>query len=142
MTTDTVRLADGTTPGPQSSPLANPLVYAVVLAWNQLSETLECLASLQQTLYHPLHVLLVDNGSSDGTADEVARQFPAVEIARLPENVGIARGYNAGVEIALERQAEYVMVMNNDTIAAPDLVGHLVQAFRDHPKAGMLMPKI
>lgn len=119
-----------------------PLVYAVVLAWNQLPETLECLDSLLQTTYANIRYLLVDNGSTDQTSEIVAGRFPQVEICRLEPNVGIARGYNHGIEQALERGADYVMVMNNDTLVHPEMVAYLVQAYRDRPDTGMAMPKI
>lgn len=119
-----------------------PLIYAVVLAWNQLAETLECLESLSHSTYPNLRLLLVDNGSSDGTAEQVTEQYPAVEICRLDPNVGIARGYNRGIEVALQRGADYVMVMNNDTVADAEMVSCLLQAFHDRPATGMAMPKI
>jgi GT2 family glycosyltransferase len=114
----------------------------IVLAWNQLRETLECLESLQQTHYENLHLSLVDNGSSDGTADVVTLQFPQVEVLRLEKNVGIARGYNTGIENALANEADFVLVMNNDTVIAPDMVNELVDTIQQHPNIGMVMPKI
>jgi GT2 family glycosyltransferase len=118
------------------------LVYAVVLAWNQVSETLECLESLRQSKYPELKILLVDNGSTDGTSEIVAKQFPMVEISRVIENIGIARGYNLGLRTALERGADYVLAMNNDTIVDTDTVTELVKAIIAHPEAGMVSPKI
>ena len=78
-----------------------PLVYAVVLAWNQLQETLECLDSLSHSTYSNLRLLLADNGSTDGTGEVVKGRFPGVEVCRADPNQGIARGYNMGIEYAL-----------------------------------------
>jgi GT2 family glycosyltransferase len=96
-----------------------PLVYVVVLVWNQLSETLECLESLTRTTYGNCKILLVDNGSTDGTPEAVTRQFPEVEIIYNHRNIGVGPGYNTGIVCGLERGADYVMVINNDTVADP-----------------------
>lgn len=119
-----------------------PSIFTVILAWNQLQETLACLDSLSQTRYPNVHFLLVDNGSTDGTAKVVARDYPEVYVLRVKKNVGIAGGYNLGMEYALEHGAEYVMVMNNDTIVDPDMINHLVRAFEIYPSAGITIPKI
>ncbi len=113
-----------------------PLVFIVVLAWNQLTETLECLESLVQQSYSNLSIVLADNGSSDGSADVVAQKFPAVKICRQDINVGISGGYNLGIEYALKSGCQYVIVMNNDTVADKEMVAQLVKAFGDHPKCG------
>lgn len=120
----------------------SPLVYAIVLAWNQLAVTLECLESLQQSQYPSLKIVLVDNGSTDQTHEIVAQKYPAVEIVRVVDNVGLARGYNLGIEYALKNKADYVIAMNNDIITAPDMVTELVKTIQAHPKAGIISPKI
>jgi len=119
-----------------------PLVYAVVLAWNQLKETLECLESLSHSQYPNLRMLVSDNGSTDGTTEAVKRNYPNVEVTRVEVNMGMERGYNMGLEHALKNGADYVMAMNNDTIVDPEMVTHLVRGIQNHPKAGMVSPKI
>jgi GT2 family glycosyltransferase len=120
----------------------HPLVYAVVLAWNQVEVTLECLTSLSKIQYSNFKIVVVDNGSSDGTYDSIQQHFPNIEVLPLAENVGLARGYNHGIEYVLDKQAEYVIAMNNDIVADPRMVSELVKAFQVHPKAGMVSPKI
>lgn len=119
-----------------------PLVYAVVLAWNQVEVTLECLHSLSQSKYINLRIVLMDNGSTDGTHEIVQHQYPCVKEVRVINNIGLARGYNLGIEYALKNNADYVIVMNNDTIAAPEMVTELVKVIQAHPNAGMVSPKI
>jgi len=119
-----------------------PLVYTIVLAWNQVDVTLECLESLAQSDYPNQRIVVMDNGSTDQTHEIVAKRFPNVEILRVVENVGLARGYNLGIQHALQNGAAYVIAMNNDTITAPDMVTELVNALQAHPKAGMVSPKI
>lgn len=119
-----------------------PLVYAVVLAWNHIQDTLECVESLLQSHYPNLKVLVVDNGSTDGTHEILRQRFPQVDVLRLEENAGSTRGYNHGIQYALQHQADYVMTMNNDTVVAPEMVSRLVAGIRQHPQAGMVVPKI
>lgn len=118
------------------------LVSVVVLAWNQVDETIECLNSLSKSDYTNMEVLLVDNGSTDGTSQSIQRDFSQVRIIRTNSNVGIARGYNLGIEYSLGHGADYVMVMNNDTVVAPRMISQLVGAMVGHPDIGMVMPKI
>jgi GT2 family glycosyltransferase len=119
-----------------------PLVYAVVLAWNQLQETRECLESLACSDYPNLRLLVVDNGSTDGTSEIIPREFPQVDVTRLEQNGGVTQGYNRGIEVALQNGADYVMPMNNDTVVHPKMVSELVKTFEDRPKTGMAAPKI
>ncbi|GAB4500574.1 MAG: hypothetical protein Fur0035_01140 [Anaerolineales bacterium] len=119
-----------------------PLVYLVVLAWNQVDVTLECLESLAKSDYPNERIVLLDNGSTDRTHEIVVQRYPAVEVLRVVDNVGLARGYNLGIEHALKNGADYVIAMNNDTIAAPDMVTELVKVAQSHPRAGMVSPKI
>lgn len=118
------------------------MIYAIVLAWNQWTETRACLESLSKSERVNLQIVVVDNGSTDGTAEQVTRNFPAVKVLRTEVNVGIARGYNLGMEYALQQRADLVMIMNNDTVMAPDMARELVAALKSHPSAGMVMPKI
>ena len=76
----------------------NPSIYIIVLAWNQIHETIMCLDSLLQTKYTNKHILLIDNGSGDGTAEVVSSKYSSVQVIRTLKNVGIARGYNLGIE--------------------------------------------
>jgi len=118
------------------------LVYAVVLAWNHIDVTLECLESLSMSTYPNLRIVVVDNGSNDNTSVEAVRHYSNIEVVRIIDNVGIARGYNQGINFALEHNADYVIALNNDTIVAPEMITELVKAIQSHPKAGIVSPKI
>lgn len=117
-------------------------VYVVVLAWNHWADTRECLDSLKQSLIESLQIVVVDNGSSDGTSERVRAEYPEVELIRLPKNIGISRGYNAGMQWALENQAKYILVMNNDTVADPHMLAELQTALETDTQAGAAIPKI
>jgi GT2 family glycosyltransferase len=121
---------------------AAPFVYIIVLTWNGKEDTLECLRSLQKVTYPNFKVLLVDNASSDGTADVVQNEFPNVEIIINASNLRFAGGNNIGIEKALDQGAEYILLLNNDTVVEEDFLSHLVDAAENNVHVGMVGPKI
>jgi GT2 family glycosyltransferase len=84
-------------------------LFAVVLNWNGGDDTLAALESLRG-----LDTICVDNGSTDGSDDAVEERFPEVELLRLGENRGFAGGNNAGIRRAIERGADWILLLNND----------------------------
>jgi GT2 family glycosyltransferase len=121
---------------------SRPRVTAVVLSWNGREHTLACLRSLQRVAYEPFVVLVVDNGSSDGSADAVAAAHPDATLLRLRENRGFAGGMNAGIRAALERGADAVLTLNNDMEVDPGFVEPLVEALRADASAAAACSQI
>jgi GT2 family glycosyltransferase len=119
-----------------------PLVVAVVLNWNRREETLACLDALARSTHPALQVVVVDNGSEDGTADAVAAAHPRVDVVRSEVNLGFAGGNNLGLARARALGAEQVLVLNNDVEVEPDTVATLAAAAQRLPRAGALNPKI
>jgi GT2 family glycosyltransferase len=119
-----------------------PLVTIIVLNWNGKQDTLACLESLQQLSYPNSQVLVVDNGSSDGSAAAIRARFPHWPLIEIKENLGFAGGNNVGLRYALEQGADYVLLLNNDTLVAPDFVDCLVQAVESDPSIGVAGPTI
>jgi GT2 family glycosyltransferase len=119
-----------------------PLIYAVILTYNHIADTLECLKSLAEQLYGELRVLVVDNGSNDHTPALVREHYPDVQVVENGQNLGVPRGYNVGFSMALEAGAECVLMLNNDTIVAPDMVQKLLESIENDPSAGIAMPKV
>jgi GT2 family glycosyltransferase len=85
---------------------------------------------------------VVDNGSVDGTAEVVAERFPEVEVLRLERNTGYTGGCNLGIRHAFGRGADYVLLLNNDTVVDPEAVGELVGAAATWPRPALLSPLI
>jgi GT2 family glycosyltransferase len=112
-------------------------LVAVVLNWNGGDDTLAALASLAG-----IETICVDNGSTDGSDDTVAQRFPDVELLRLHENRGFAGGNNAGIRRALERGADWVLLLNNDAVAEPGIGDALLRAAAARPDAGLLACKV
>jgi GT2 family glycosyltransferase len=112
-------------------------IAVVVLTWNNRQYTLDCLRSLEkQTIPHTVY--LVDNASTDDTAAAVAALFPTVHLIINARNLGFAAGNNAGMEAAFAGGADSVLILNNDTILAPDALEQLMGAARACPGAGIL----
>lgn len=108
--------------------LHNPLVYVVVLTWNHKDDTLACLESLSALTYPNFRVLVVDNGSTDGTPEAVRECFPTTQVMVNERNLGFAAGFNAGIRRALRDGGELILLLNNDMVAASDFLEPLVAA--------------
>jgi GT2 family glycosyltransferase len=117
-----------------------PSVAIVVLTWNNSIDTLECLDSVSQLTYPNLHTIVVDNGSTDGSVDRIRQRYPAIDLLVLASNLGYAAGNNAGLQHALELQADYILILNNDTLVAPDLIDELIRVAEANPRIGMVGP--
>jgi GT2 family glycosyltransferase/protoporphyrinogen oxidase len=120
----------------------NPLVYAVILTYNHFSDTKECLESLLLSDYSNMKILVVDNGSNDGTPDLVRQQYPQVQVIENLNNLGVPAGYNVGFQYALQDSADYILMLNNDTIISTDMATQLLQVAIEDPDTGIVMPKI
>ena len=112
-------------------------IVAVVLNWNGGDDTPRALASLAG-----IETICVDNGSTDGSDGEVERSFPAVELIRNGANLGFAGGNNAGIRRALDRGADWVLLVNNDAVAEPGIAAALDRAATARPDAGLLACKV
>lgn len=119
-----------------------PKVMILVLNWNGLDDTLACLTSLAELDYPDCEVVVVDNGSSDGSPGIIQEQFPEVTVIENKENIGFAGGNNVGLRYALERGTGYALLLNNDTEVAPDFLRRLMDAAEADPQVGIAGPTI
>ena len=104
--------------------------------------TLECLRSLRKVATPGLHIIVVDNASSDGSVEAFRREFPEVEILVQERNLRFAGGNNAGIRRALDEEAEFVVLLNNDTTVHPAFIDVLLERMWSDPACGMAAPKI
>jgi GT2 family glycosyltransferase len=121
---------------------STPKTAVVVLNWNSREMTAECIRSLLAMDAADFEILVVDNGSSDGSAEMLPREFPQIIVFPQERNLGFAAGCNVGMRHALANGAEYVLLINNDTIVDPRLLRALLDEAEGHQDAGMVSPKI
>jgi GT2 family glycosyltransferase len=119
-----------------------PKVSIVILNWNGYDVTRECLISLSKIDYPNYEIVLVDNGSTDGSPDKLAAEFPGVTIIRNKTNVGFTGGNNAGIQSALDKHPDYILLLNNDTVVEPHFLFELISVGESDDRIGILNPKI
>jgi GT2 family glycosyltransferase len=123
-------------------PLRQPRVSIVILNWNSYEVTLDCLLSLRKIDYPNFEMVLVDNGSIDGSPGKLLANAPEIKLIRNATNLGFAGGCNVGMRDALRRGTDYVLLLNNDTIVAPDFLTQLVRVAESDEKIGAVSPKV
>jgi GT2 family glycosyltransferase len=114
----------------------------VLLNWNSGEMTAECIRSLFQMDADHFEVIVVDNGSKDGSAEYLRAQFPEITILPQDRNLGFAAGCNVGMKLAMERGFKYVLPLNNDTVVDPAFLAELLRGADERPQAAMISPKI
>jgi GT2 family glycosyltransferase len=114
----------------------------VLLNWNSGEMTAECIRSLFQMNDSAFEIIVVDNGSKDGSAEYLRKQFPQITILPQDHNLGFAAGCNVGMKLAMQRGFKYVLPLNNDTVVDPAFLAELSLAANEHPQAAMISPKI
>ena len=117
-------------------------VVGVVLAWNNYPDVAECLESLGRSTYSLSEVVVVDNGSTDGTPDRIQAAFPSARVIRIPANVGYARGANRGLSEALALEPDFILFLASDTTIAPGMISPLVETASSTPPVGLVGPRI
>jgi GT2 family glycosyltransferase len=120
-----------------SSPSGTPTVHAVVLTWNAVDLAEQCIRSLDRLDEPHPRVIVVDNGSTDGTEERIRAAYPLVTVEQTGRNLGFAGGMNVGIRRALRDGARYVWLLNNDTLPEPGALGALVAEAERHPSIGI-----
>jgi hypothetical protein len=103
------------------------LVYLLILNWNGWQDTIECVESCLKLTYSNFHILVIDNGSNDESESILRGRFPDIEFIQTGENLGFAGGNNVGMKYALEQEADYIWLLNNDTVVDPESLSELVK---------------
>jgi GT2 family glycosyltransferase len=111
-------------------------VDVVVLNWNGWQDTVACLASLQRQDYPNFNLLVVDNGSTDGSVFQINKAMPSVELLQTGANLGFGGGCNVGIQHALACGAEYVWLINSDATVDPGALSALVRVAENNPTLG------
>jgi N-acetylglucosaminyl-diphospho-decaprenol L-rhamnosyltransferase len=115
------------------------LVTILIITWNRKEDILETIASIYKQAYRNFEILVVDNGSTDGTLDAIRQAYPEVRLVALDHNMGTASGRNAGIVAA---RGEIVFCLDSDASPAPKALTNIVCRFQDDPKLGVINSKI
>jgi len=119
-----------------------PLVVVVIANWNLRKDLLECLGSLYMTDYPRMHVIVVDNNSSDDSVAYVEQQFPQTQLIKRSENGGYAVALNDGIRAGAVLEPGFYLILNNDTLVPPDTLGKLVEVMLSDERIAIAAPKI
>jgi GT2 family glycosyltransferase len=122
--------------------MKQPLVYTVILHDSRLNDTIACLESLIQSDYKSNKIILLDIYSTDSSASVLKQKYPEVQIHQLPANLGYAGNNNAGIKIALEQGADWVFILNNDTVLASSSLSSMIEAGECDPAVGIVGPMV
>lgn len=122
--------------------MLEPFVVTIILNTNRRDDTLACLASLKQGTYQNHKVIVLDNHSQDGSVEAIRTSFPTVQIIELQQNLGYAGNNNVGIQTALHQGADWIFVLNEDTILAPDCLTQLVQVGTSDSQIGIVGPMV
>jgi len=119
-----------------------PLVYVLLLNWNGKDLTIECVDSLLKSNYPNYKILIVDNGSIDDSVKVFKQKYSDVEIIQNKKNLGYAKGFNVGLKAAYERESDYFLVMNNDTVIDSNAITELVKVAKNDESIGIVTGKV
>jgi GT2 family glycosyltransferase len=123
-------------------PNSQPKVAIIIVNWNGYELTKACLESLNELRYSNFQLILVDNGSVDGSGEKLKTEFPDITLLISPENIGFTGGNNLGIEWALDHFFDQVLLLNNDTLVEPDFLDPLVSFLEQNSEYGAVQPKI
>lgn len=107
--------------------------FVIILNWNGALDTCACLASLQKINTHDIElmVVVVDNGSTDESATKIRKEHPWAIVLTLFENKGFSGGNNVGIRYALDHHADFIWLLNNDTVVDTNALVPLIDAFKE-----------
>ncbi|RMG70512.1 MAG: glycosyltransferase family 2 protein [Chloroflexi bacterium] len=117
-------------------------VTVVLINWNRIDDTLDCIESLHKSDYLDIQIVVVDNGSIDDSLSRLHTIQDKITIIASPDNMGFTGGNNLGMRHAAANGSDYVLLLNNDTTVAPNMISALVAAAEAHKGAGIISPKI
>lgn len=109
------------------------LVNVVIPNWNGKKFLKGCLDSLLASNYPQVEVVIVDNGSKDGSVEFLEAEYPQVKLVKFAQNTGFSPAVNAGIRSS---NGEFVALLNNDTVVEPDWISEMIRVLREHPEIG------
>lgn len=137
--------AGGHTPAPPpATPVPDAPVAILILNWNTLDWTRRCLTALRELAIPRVRILVIDNGSEDGSPEALEAEFPEAAVLRAGRNLGVGGGRNLGAEYVLGEWPEtaYLLFLDNDARPEPGALDRLVEAAEANPRLGVASGKV
>lgn len=128
--------------------MTEPLVYLIILSYNGKQLTLDCLASVLKLNYENFIIVVVDNASTDRTVEAIKTEYSMellsgkMVLIANNKNTGFAAGNNTGMKYAFEKNANYALLLNNDTVVDRDLLKNMIPLLASDERIGIAGPKI
>lgn len=116
-----------------------PLVSVLIVTWNRKDDVLETIRSIYDQDYRSFEIVMVDNGSKDGTVEAIRHAYPEVRLVALDRNVGVSAGRNAGIAAV---RGDIIFCLDSDASVDRDTLTNLVQKFNAEPQVGIINSKI
>ena len=115
-------------------------IFSVIVTYNGLKWYDRCFGSLQNSSI-PVSVVVVDNGSTDGTVDYIRCRYPEIVVLQQNENLGFAKANNVGMRYAMDHGADYVFLLNQDAwINERNTISELIRISQENPRYYILSP--
>ncbi len=122
--------------------MSDPLLFIIVLSNKRKDDTFACISSLLKSDYSNLKIILLDYELPGNTAQIIHQRHPQVQIIPLTENLGYAGNNNIGIRAAMEQGAEWLLILNDDTILDPSCLSSLVQVGESDSEIGIVGPMV
>jgi len=119
-----------------------PPVAIIILNWNGLQNTLDCLSSLRNLTYTNFKIVIVDNASTDGSPKVILKNFPQHHLICNSQNLGFPEGNNVGIRWALKEDLNYILLLNHDTTVDPNFLTYLVIVSESDSRVGIVGSRI
>jgi GT2 family glycosyltransferase len=117
-------------------------VAIILVNWNSFDLTNDCISSLNEISYNSYNIIVIDNGSADGSGDKIKEKHPNIILLKSDTNLGFTGGNNIGLQYSLDNGYEYSILLNNDTFVEKGFLNQLVHFMDQHPECGIIQPRI
>lgn len=114
-------------------------VYVIIIIYNGLKWIDKCLNSIRQSAGN-VHAIIIDNGSTDGSREKIAKDFPEMRFIKTEKNLGFGKANNLGMSIAIDEGADYVLLLNQDAWVEKDTIEGLVNIAAAEQEYGIISP--
>lgn len=119
-----------------------PLVYIILVNYNGYKDTIECVESLRKINFNNYKIIVVDNASTNNSIIHLKKSCNDCTILESKNNLGFAGGNNLAIDYAINKGAEYILLLNNDTLVDPGFLDDMLETYKKEDKIGLVGCKI